>query len=277
MRPVFANSAFIGVPEKLVLRGASWKKCQLKVRYGLFVHPKAGPVLIDTGYGPEVRYGGLEGGLLRAYHLSLRAKLQPGQMVVKLLEAHGLTPMDVTTIIVTHFHADHVAQLNLFPNAGFIARASAWKSTKTRSLLQNMRHANFSCLVPDDFEQRLRDVEAIAKTEAPLGLGWGWDLFGDGSALGIDLPGHAEGHFGVCFPKLQPPLLYGVDVQWHGQAIAQDRLPGFPSSLVTDNRPAASASAARVRKFQQNGGDLVLCHDPAPSPYDYDQGKRTDG
>jgi glyoxylase-like metal-dependent hydrolase (beta-lactamase superfamily II) len=275
MKPVFANSGFIGVPERLVLRGASWKKCQLKVRFGLFVHPQHGPVLIDTGYGPETRYGGLEGGLLKAYHRALRADLQPGQMVVKLLEAHGFTPRDVGIIIVTHFHADHVAQLNLFPNAGFVARASAFKTIQNRSLIQNMRHANFSCLLPEDFGARLTDVEGLGVIKAPLELGVGYDIFDDGSVLGIDLPGHAEGHFGVCFPKLQPPLLYGVDVQWHGKAIAQNRLPGFPASLVANDMSEVLSSAQKVQKFQENGGAVVLCHDPADTPYDFETNKET--
>ncbi|XP_057245116.1 metallo-beta-lactamase domain-containing protein 1, partial [Malurus melanocephalus] len=50
-------------------------------------------VLVDTG-GPWLRP-----------HL-------PG-----LLNAHGVTPDDVTHVVVTHGHSDHVGNLNLFPRA----------------------------------------------------------------------------------------------------------------------------------------------------------------
>ncbi|NWV72351.1 MBLC1 protein, partial [Malurus elegans] len=53
-------------------------------------------VLVDTG-GPWLRP-----------HL-------PG-----LLSAHGVTPDDVTHVVVTHGHSDHVGNLNLFPRAAVL-------------------------------------------------------------------------------------------------------------------------------------------------------------
>ena len=49
MKPVFANSAWVKAPEKLILRGGRWKQRYLRVRYGFFIHPTVGPILIDTG------------------------------------------------------------------------------------------------------------------------------------------------------------------------------------------------------------------------------------
>ncbi|NWT20265.1 MBLC1 protein, partial [Vireo altiloquus] len=35
----------------------------------------------------------------------------------KLLSTHGVTPTDITHLVVTHGHSDHVGNLNLFPEA----------------------------------------------------------------------------------------------------------------------------------------------------------------
>ena len=61
--------------------------------------------------------------------------------------------------------------------------------------------------------------------EAPLGLGPAWDIAGDGSLLVVDLPGHHDGHVGLCFPKRAQPLLYATDVQWLMRAVLEDRAP----------------------------------------------------
>ncbi|NWW83487.1 MBLC1 protein, partial [Climacteris rufus] len=37
------------------------------------------------------------------------------QKLPKMLEAHGVTPGDVTHVVVTHGHSDHVGNINLFP------------------------------------------------------------------------------------------------------------------------------------------------------------------
>ncbi|NWI87987.1 MBLC1 protein, partial [Pitta sordida] len=38
-------------------------------------------------------------------------------LLPRLLAAHGVTPADVTHVVVTHGHSDHVGNLNLFPGA----------------------------------------------------------------------------------------------------------------------------------------------------------------
>jgi len=57
LKIVFANSAWVCAAERLILRGGNWTTVRLRVRYGLILHPRAGPVLVDTGYTPHVTQG----------------------------------------------------------------------------------------------------------------------------------------------------------------------------------------------------------------------------
>ncbi|WP_313529370.1 MBL fold metallo-hydrolase [Shinella sp.] len=267
MKPVFANSAFVTAPERLFLRGGAWRRVPLKVRYGFFRHPTAGPVMIDTGYGPRVTEGP-RSLALRLYNAILGPNLAAEGQPEPVLRRLGLKSDEVGTIIVTHFHADHVASLNLFPKARIIAKADLLRKILKQPARKNLRHGIFRDLLPADFASRVEDVDGVAVREAPLGLGRGRDLFGDGSVLAIDLPGHAEGHFGLCFAGLPVPLLYAVDVQWCTEALEEDRRPGFPASLIADNPQALAESTRRVLAFRQAGGEVLLCHDPAESRYD---------
>ena len=267
MRPVFANSAFVAAPERFVLRGGRWQAIDLKVRYGLFRHPDAGLVLVDAGYGPRVTQG-RRGPALRLYNALLGPRLIAAGQPEAVLRRFGARPADVGTVILTHHHADHVSTLDLFPQARIVTKAAALERIRNRSGWQNLRHGIFDELLPEGLAARTRDVDGLALRDAPLGLATGGDLFGDGSVLTIDLPGHAEGHFGLCFTTLPVPLLYAADAQWLAAALPVERQPGFPASLVADDRNALAQSARRVLAFRQAGGDVLLCHDPQASPYD---------
>lgn len=271
MKPVFANSAFVTAPERLYLRGGSWRRVPLRVRYGLFPHPTAGLVLIDTGYGARVTQGRRSLGL-RLYNAILGPDLVMSGQPDVVLQKLGFTPDDVRLVIITHFHADHVAGLDLFSNARIIAKTEMLGRLLKAPVRRNLHHGIFAELLPANLLSRTADVDGLALIEAPLGLGKGRDLFGDGSVIAIDLPGHAAGHFGLCFTFLPRPLLYAVDAQWCLEALAEDRRPGFPASLVAEDPRALAESTRRVHAFQQAGGEVLLCHDPAVSPHDLGEG-----
>ncbi|MEM7719979.1 MAG: N-acyl homoserine lactonase family protein [Pseudomonadota bacterium] len=66
-------------------------------------------ILIDTGFdGPEARHRGFE----------LRQEIGPA------LAPFGVSPNDITKLIVTHLHFDHAGGLHLFPNATLYMQAA---------------------------------------------------------------------------------------------------------------------------------------------------------
>lgn len=257
----FANSSFIKAPGWVVEPGSGWARQDLRVRFGVLEHPK-GLTLVDTGYGPRVTQGP-RSFALRAYATAFRPRLVEGPKEV--LHRMGYEPDDVKRIIVTHFHADHVAALRDFPKAELLAHGPTAAHVKAARPRQTLRHAVFTELLPDQLD--VTDVTALPKVPAPMGLGTGYDLFGDGQILAIDLPGHAEGHFGLCLPDQS--LLYACDVQWTpGGLTSAEPLLG---RIASHDRAAARQSTARVAAFAEAGGQVVLCHDPAPCPFDLEQ------
>lgn len=266
--PIFANSALVGAPERLMLKGGRWQQTRLWVRYGLYPGLD-GPILIDTGYTSHSASGPGRSAALRLYGRVLRPELLPQGQPGPFLARHGLTPADIRTVIVTHFHADHVSGLALFPKARFQTSAQAWNTFRRRGRYANLRHGVFPELLPPDFADRLDLIETRPKVPVPLldALS-GHDLAGDGTLIAVPLPGHACGHFGVVFPKAPRPVLYAVDVQWLRTALPPHRRPGLPSSLIAYDKSALARSADVTESFAKAGGEVVLCHDPEATPYD---------
>lgn len=250
IEPEFPISAYVAAPEKLVLGGGRWKRIQVPVRYGQFRHPSLGTCLIDTGYTPRVTAG------RRSLPLWLYANiLRP-----KLTDA--TLPPDVSVILVSHLHADHISALRDYPKARILLDGDALAHYRSRNWFGRTRKGCFAELFPDDLAERAEPFDRFPMVDAPLGLGAARDVFSDGSVLAVPLPGHMRGHTGFVFVQREMPLLYAADADWLRAAILEGRSPGFPANHVLDDPIAAGEIAQRIRAFVKAGGDLVLCHDP---------------
>jgi glyoxylase-like metal-dependent hydrolase (beta-lactamase superfamily II) len=251
--PVFANSATITVAEHRVLAGGGHRPVRLGVRFGVWAHPDHGPVLIDTGYGPEVTEGRRSLPLM-VYAAVLRPRLedQPEDVLARL----GFHRDDVKTIVLTHFHADHISGLRRFPKARVVA--AGWGRWKAQSAWHRLRHGVFDELLPGDFEARLTSIEDRPVVDLPFGRAH--DLFGDGRLLALPLPGHATGHCGLVWPDEK--LIYAADAQWLGQAMRENRPPRGLARLVYEDEAAMAASLSILRAAESAGFTVRMCHDP---------------
>ncbi|WP_157385361.1 MBL fold metallo-hydrolase [Rhizobium freirei] len=238
------------------------------MRYGLWPHPQFGPVLIDTGYTNRVTEGHTRRLTMKLYSAILRPRLIEAASPITNLKSRGIAPTDVSHIIVTHFHADHIAALADFPKARFLADSVAYETLSAMTSSQQLHNGFFPELLPTDFRERLISIDSRPSVTIPYGLGSGYDLFADGSCLAVPLPGHALGHFGLLWPDTSPPLLYATDTQWLRRAIIENRAPSGPAQLIYSDRNAAGISMKKVRQFADQGGRVVLCHEP----YDHTAG-----
>lgn len=220
IRPEFRNSAYVYAPEWLLLKGGRISMRRLHVRYGVFEHPEAGTCLIDTGYSSRV-ISGQRSILLNLYASILRPKLT--EYALPFAQPH------VDTIILTHFHADHISALKDYPGARILLDGDAFNHYLSSGWFHAVRHGFFRELFPEDIASRIVTFQSCLQVKAPHNLGLAFDLFGDGSVLGVPLPGHMLGHTGILFTGGHKPLLYAADSEWLWQAIDENRTPGFPA------------------------------------------------
>ncbi len=264
-QPIFIHSAHVQTKMRYLMPRARGK-ITLTVRYGLLEHPQYGLILMDTGYIDE-HITAPHYIFLKLYYMLLRPKpIAAGQIDVALAR-YGYTKDDVNIILLSHFHVDHMAALQVFPNAKFLCSQQAYTHLLAQSSWVNMRHGHFLSLLPKDFIQRLEFFENSPLSTSSHGLE-SYDILGDQTVMALKLSGHTLGHFGFYFPQLAQPLLYAADAHWLKAAITSDNPFSLLAKFIMHDERAAMDSLALIAHFQQHIGVVVLCHDPIMTQYD---------
>ena len=203
----------------------------------LIVHPK-GTLIWDVGQVPDkdIPDDGTE--VVQQGILKAKRRLAPQ------LAALGHPPKDITYIAMSHYHADHTANANLFAGSTWIVQQAEYDIM--------FSDAQVGIRTPDSY-QDLKTAKRITLNNSDH------DVFGDGRVIIKTAPGHTPGHQ-MLFLKLAKfgPLLLAGDLYHVPEERTLDRVPTFEFD-------AAMTRAARkkVDEFvEQTGATLWIQHDP---------------
>jgi glyoxylase-like metal-dependent hydrolase (beta-lactamase superfamily II) len=251
--------------ESHLLRGGARRTIACHSIAALLRHPRHGWLLWDTGYAPRM----LEATRRWPFSLYRRATplhIRPELAVVAQLERFGLQPADIKTIIVSHFHADHIAGLHDFPAARFVATRAAFDDTRQRQGWNALRRAFIPALLPADFADRADLLPAFDGPALP-GLGATHDLLHDGSLLLVALPGHARGQIGLLAQTERGPVLFAADGCWHSRSIRERRPPHPLTYLFVDDRRAVQTTIDALHHFAAARPDVRIVPSHCPEAF----------
>ena len=218
-------------PEFMAKRGGHLCAISFPALVGLIFH-RDGPVLFDTGYHPRF-FAATEDFPERFYRWATPVQYGPEDSLESQLKGFGLTPGDIRAVVVSHFHGDHVAGLAMFDKARVFCARAGMERLHQGSRFARVRQGLLSALVPQDIDATFfEDMAQTALPEALAPFASGVDLYGDGSLMAVELPGHCPGHWGLF---VAPDALFIGDGAWSLAAITQDAPPpAITTSLLGD-------------------------------------------
>ncbi len=181
---------------------------------------------------------------------SLGASLQaPGAMAASLsrtikdqLAEINVSPASISIIGISHSHWDHTGQAASFPQA---------KLLMGKGDVEVLRQPGSERAKP--LEHWLSGGGALEEVSGDK------DIFGDGSVIMLDLPGHTPGHHGllVKLAKTGYVLLSG-DVAHFRENLENDGVPVF-----NDDRAKSLASLERFKMISKNlKAVTIIQHEP---------------
>ena len=172
----------------------------LPVSAYLVEHPK-GRILVDTGWHREMSPEGVYDrtaqikslGSYILYRIN-QGRVASDEAIDEQLAARGIKPSDLDYVLLTHLDCDHANGLKLVGDAKHIL--VAWDeladSNLRKGLVERIR-----------FQKRWWEGTRLEAfdwngTEGPVGKSF--DLFGDGSVVMVNIPGHSAG---LCAVKVK--------------------------------------------------------------------------
>ncbi len=247
-------------------RSGGLRRVRFPATFALLEVPGQAPALFDTGY--SARFFSATGPFpQRLYRLLLPVAFSPAEAATAQLGALGVLPDAVGTVVLSHLHGDHIAGLRDFPAARIVRAGPALPPEvepgarpRARVALRTTRHGFLPELLPPDLVARSTDAAALPMVATGLpGFGAGHDLFGDGRAVLVPMPGHAPGHLGLWLPRTQGrPLFLVGDACWHREAFLSGDLPPRPVLAMLGEPAASAATVERLAALARSRPDVLV-------------------
>ena len=170
------------------------------------------------------------------------APTSPKQTIPELLGQLDITPAQVKYVGLSHSHGDHIGQANLFPQATLLVGKGDWEVLSDARVTPNQ-----SAIAPW--------LSGGSKME-PLTADK--DVFGDGSVIILNMPGHTPGHRSllVRLKGMGNVLLTGDLAHFH-ENYDSNGVPSFNT-----DRAATLASIDRFKQIARNlKATVIIQHD----------------
>jgi glyoxylase-like metal-dependent hydrolase (beta-lactamase superfamily II) len=208
-------------------------------------HPK-GMVLFDAGFGPSVDAHFRIGTPLL---LRLASKYDRQTTVAERLRAAGIAPADLTAVILTHAHWDHVSGLEALPGV------PVWVSEAELAFVKGEDRAGALARRLGTGSYRAYDFPDGPYRGFPASR----DVFSDGSVVLVQAGGHTPGSI-IAFISLPDGKRYALigDIAWQAEGVDRPAQKPWIARRVDHDRDATRDLLVRLKQLKAADPALVI-------------------
>lgn len=255
------HAGYCTSPEHLAIQGGRWRTIHFPAMFALLRHPNFGAMLFDTGYSYRF-FDETKKFPKRFYRWMTPVYLKEEDLVVNQLATFNLSPQDISHVFISHFHADHVGSLCDLPKSRYVYLPHAYSHLRNAPPPEDMKHAFLRGQIPSDFDTRSQEVDmskSVLLSEEYAPFKTGYDLLGDGSIIGVELPGHAHGQMGIFARNDEDMVFFFVaDAAWLKRSIVENRPPHKIANILFPDPIAYRETLGKLQTYTLTHPDTVV-------------------
>lgn len=249
-------------PGFMVRPGLGWRPKTFPAAVALIEHPQQGRVLFDTGYHPNF-FQATKRYPEKLYSLLTPCTLACGDGIVEQLSQLDTSPDEIDHLVLSHFHADHIAALSEFTRASLhshpkgyrymdqAGRLSRLRKGYLRELLKGTELSRFSWV--EDFPLDLAEILGL---DTKVGLS-ACDVFSDQSLYFVNLPGHAAGQIGLLVRLEQKFVFLLADACWVIENLSESLNQHWLANILCDDVSVYRDTLNKLRDCYALASDKV--------------------
>lgn len=245
-------------PSFVVKPGSSIKPRIFPAAVALVRHPEHGYILFDTGYHADFFK------VTRPFPERLYAWITPCHFkaensIVAQLAQENIQIKDVDHLVLSHFHADHIAALREFTHSQIHCTQAGIDAITNSKRMGGVRKGYLRRLIPDHIHQQLSihndfttKLGEIVPSLNNIELNCK-PMFNDDSIYLVNLPGHAAGQIGMLIKMTQSWIFLLADACWLIESLSQNINQHWLANILCDDIAAYHHTLNELRKCYQQG------------------------
>ena len=188
----------------------------LPINVLLCEHRKYGHFLVNTGCSSCLKKNKARFVLYKQKH---KLNFSEDDDIIEQLQKEDIDPRLIRKVLLTHCSPECCGALPLLPKYEILSSAGVLCLIKTGDVDGDMMKST----LPDPSVPIRAAGIYQGETFLRSYFKWIFDLFGDGSVLGFELPGHCQSMTGFYFPEHH--LLYAADAAVDERVLTEDLVP----------------------------------------------------
>ena len=212
--------------------------------YCWLIEHSEGNILVDTGETIKIMEKGFipEGDL---YHKAAQSRIKPEEEILQQLAKIGFQPKDISTLILTHLHGDHIGGLSFFEHCKIYVGKKEYELASSKKGKKNGYYKNHW---PKWFQPEL-----ITYTDGAEGnFSTSQKITADGKVLVVPTPGHSIGHHSILVKNEDFTTIIAGDLSYNEQTLKQE-IP----DVILMNR-TAKKSVKKMHQYVKNNPSIYL-------------------